>query len=215
MPTSDRRPSFPDVIRYFLGLGTWGFGGPIATVGYMQRGPGGRPALGRRTRLPQRSPRVLPETLPPPVRRKRRNRWTRRWRRILFGLALVLAVSVGSLRHGRGSRGCGIRRQERRHRDQRDRRANRRPRGRPGRTRQRSECRSREPRQRPGQLHGLSDRGGGPPDRSHHELPRLRIPAQRGRGGEHQLHAVPDPRLRLAVRRVHRRPGADHAGGAR
>jgi chromate transporter len=23
--------------RYFLGLGTWGFGGPIATVGYMQR----------------------------------------------------------------------------------------------------------------------------------------------------------------------------------
>ena len=25
------------MIRYFLGLGTWGFGGPIATVGYMQR----------------------------------------------------------------------------------------------------------------------------------------------------------------------------------
>jgi chromate transporter len=24
-------------LRYFLGLGTWGFGGPIATVGYMQR----------------------------------------------------------------------------------------------------------------------------------------------------------------------------------
>jgi len=24
-------------VRYFLGLGTWGFGGPIATVGYMQR----------------------------------------------------------------------------------------------------------------------------------------------------------------------------------
>jgi chromate transporter len=24
-------------MRYFLGLGTWGFGGPIATVGYMQR----------------------------------------------------------------------------------------------------------------------------------------------------------------------------------
>jgi len=25
------------LVRYFLGLGTWGFGGPIATVGYMQR----------------------------------------------------------------------------------------------------------------------------------------------------------------------------------
>jgi chromate transporter len=24
-------------LRYFLGLGIWGFGGPIATVGYMQR----------------------------------------------------------------------------------------------------------------------------------------------------------------------------------
>jgi chromate transporter len=28
---------FRRLIRYFLGLGTWGFGGPIATVGYMQR----------------------------------------------------------------------------------------------------------------------------------------------------------------------------------
>src|SRR3954470_8390015 len=26
-----------EFLRYFLGLGTWGFGGPIATVGYMQR----------------------------------------------------------------------------------------------------------------------------------------------------------------------------------
>src|SRR5437867_7848980 len=33
---SGRRP-FADFLRYFLGLGTWGFGGPIATVGYMQR----------------------------------------------------------------------------------------------------------------------------------------------------------------------------------
>src|SRR3954469_25522632 len=24
-------------VRYFLGLGTWGFGGPMAPVGYMQR----------------------------------------------------------------------------------------------------------------------------------------------------------------------------------
>jgi len=30
-------PSFRALLRYFLGLGTWGFGGPIATVGYMQR----------------------------------------------------------------------------------------------------------------------------------------------------------------------------------
>jgi chromate transporter len=28
---------FAAFLRYFLGLGTWGFGGPIATVGYMQR----------------------------------------------------------------------------------------------------------------------------------------------------------------------------------
>ncbi len=30
-------PPFRAFLRYFLGLGTWGFGGPIATVGYMQR----------------------------------------------------------------------------------------------------------------------------------------------------------------------------------
>jgi chromate transporter len=30
-------PPFSAFLRYFLGLGTWGFGGPIATVGYMQR----------------------------------------------------------------------------------------------------------------------------------------------------------------------------------
>jgi chromate transporter len=30
-------PPFRAYLRYFLGLGTWGFGGPIATVGYMQR----------------------------------------------------------------------------------------------------------------------------------------------------------------------------------
>ena len=29
--------TFSKLLRYFLGLGTWGFGGPIATVGYMQR----------------------------------------------------------------------------------------------------------------------------------------------------------------------------------
>lgn len=40
------------------------------------------------------SPRVLPGSLPPPVRRRRRNRRGRRWRRILFGIALALALSV-------------------------------------------------------------------------------------------------------------------------
>ncbi|MBI4260421.1 MAG: chromate transporter, partial [Actinobacteria bacterium] len=30
-------PSLRSYLVYFLGLGTWGFGGPIATVGYMQR----------------------------------------------------------------------------------------------------------------------------------------------------------------------------------
>lgn len=36
--TEDARPpAFGKLLRYFLGLGTWGFGGPIATVGYMQR----------------------------------------------------------------------------------------------------------------------------------------------------------------------------------
>src|ERR1700741_417576 len=28
---------FGRILAYFLKLGTWGFGGPIATVGYMQR----------------------------------------------------------------------------------------------------------------------------------------------------------------------------------
>jgi chromate transporter len=31
------RIPFRRYVRYFFGLGTWGFGGPIATVGYMQR----------------------------------------------------------------------------------------------------------------------------------------------------------------------------------
>ncbi len=35
--TSPGRPTLRQFVRYFLGLGTWGFGGPIATVGYMQR----------------------------------------------------------------------------------------------------------------------------------------------------------------------------------
>src|SRR5206468_3252217 len=35
-PLEERIP-FRRYVRYFVGLGTWGFGGPIATVGYMQR----------------------------------------------------------------------------------------------------------------------------------------------------------------------------------
>src|SRR5262249_18291773 len=31
------RPPLRSFLRYFVGLGVWGFGGPIATVGYMQR----------------------------------------------------------------------------------------------------------------------------------------------------------------------------------
>ena len=34
---STERPHLRAFLGYFLGLGTWGFGGPIATVGYMQR----------------------------------------------------------------------------------------------------------------------------------------------------------------------------------
>jgi chromate transporter len=36
-PRGGRTPSLSAFLRYFLGLGAWGFGGPIATVGYLQR----------------------------------------------------------------------------------------------------------------------------------------------------------------------------------
>src|SRR5207247_9403622 len=39
-PQAEGRPEAQPLrafLRYFLGLGTWGFGGPIASVGYMQR----------------------------------------------------------------------------------------------------------------------------------------------------------------------------------
>lgn len=36
-PEATEQVAFGRYVRYFLGLGTWGFGGPIATVGYMQR----------------------------------------------------------------------------------------------------------------------------------------------------------------------------------
>ena len=36
-PTERRPGTFKDVLRYFLYLGTFGFGGPIALAGYMQR----------------------------------------------------------------------------------------------------------------------------------------------------------------------------------
>src|SRR5437588_11533231 len=34
---SSGRPPIRSFLGYFVGLGVWGFGGPIATVGYMQR----------------------------------------------------------------------------------------------------------------------------------------------------------------------------------
>jgi chromate transporter len=36
-PIRASQAGFGAYLRYFLGLGTWGFGGPIASVGYMQR----------------------------------------------------------------------------------------------------------------------------------------------------------------------------------
>src|SRR6266705_482118 len=36
-PKPRQGPGLRALLGYFLGLGTWGFGGPIATVGYMQR----------------------------------------------------------------------------------------------------------------------------------------------------------------------------------
>jgi chromate transporter len=36
-PGQPGAPGFGAFLRYFLGLGAWGFGGPIASVGYMQR----------------------------------------------------------------------------------------------------------------------------------------------------------------------------------
>jgi len=36
-PAGQPGPGLRGLLGYFLGLGTWGFGGPIATVGYMQR----------------------------------------------------------------------------------------------------------------------------------------------------------------------------------
>src|ERR671925_663144 len=35
--TEAEKPPLTSFLKYFLGLGRWGLGGPIATVGYMQR----------------------------------------------------------------------------------------------------------------------------------------------------------------------------------
>jgi chromate transporter len=52
-------------LRYFLGLGTWGFGGPIATVGYMQRDlVGGRRWVAERDFL---NGVALGQTMPGPL----------------------------------------------------------------------------------------------------------------------------------------------------
>jgi chromate transporter len=58
-------PPFREVLRYFVGLGTWGFGGPIATVGYMQRD-----LVERRGWLPRRdflNGVALGQTMPGPL----------------------------------------------------------------------------------------------------------------------------------------------------
>src|SRR5881227_374234 len=66
-PTAPERsaPSLRDFLRYFLGLGTWGFGGPIATVGYMQRD-----LVGGRRWVPERdflNGVALGQTMPGPL----------------------------------------------------------------------------------------------------------------------------------------------------
>jgi hypothetical protein len=52
-PEEDRRP-LRSYVRYFLGLGTWGFGGPIASVGLHAAQSGREARLAHRTRLPER-----------------------------------------------------------------------------------------------------------------------------------------------------------------
>ena len=53
------RPSTADLLRYFLYLGSLGFGGPVALVGYMQRDlverRGGPPRTSTRSPSPCRS----------------------------------------------------------------------------------------------------------------------------------------------------------------
>jgi chromate transporter len=64
-PKERAKPSFRDFLRYFLGLGTWGFGGPIATVGYMQRD-----LVGGRHWVPERdflNGVALGQTMPGPL----------------------------------------------------------------------------------------------------------------------------------------------------
>jgi chromate transporter len=66
-PTAPERsaPSLRDFLRYFFGLGTWGFGGPIATVGYMQRD-----LVGGRRWVPERdflNGVALGQTMPGPL----------------------------------------------------------------------------------------------------------------------------------------------------
>jgi hypothetical protein len=55
---SDPRTTW-GLVRYFLYLGTLGFGGPVALIGYTQRDPGGAGrALGRRARRQARVDRI-------------------------------------------------------------------------------------------------------------------------------------------------------------
>ena len=59
------RHAFASLLRYFMGLGTWGFGGPIASVGYMQRDLVGR--LGWLDRQDFLNGVALGQTMPGPL----------------------------------------------------------------------------------------------------------------------------------------------------
>jgi len=54
--------SFRDVLKYFLYLGTFGFGGPIALAGYMQRD-----LVALAGKRPFRSPSLHPDDAEPSV----------------------------------------------------------------------------------------------------------------------------------------------------
>ena len=72
-PTERREGTFKDVLRYFLRLGTFGFGGPIALVGYMQRDLVEERALDHRRRTTSRASRWRSSR---PVRSPRSSRST-------------------------------------------------------------------------------------------------------------------------------------------
>src|ERR671936_868922 len=83
---------FARFVRYFLGLGTWGFGGPIATVGYMQRD------LVERRRWLTREDFLdgvaLGQTMPGPLAAHKLARMTNRWDWRLWAISAVLDAAT-------------------------------------------------------------------------------------------------------------------------